>query len=236
MTQIQRGVFITTDGIDGGGKTGLIDQLSTWLTSLGVEHICTREPGGRGVNQAIRELLLDPAYTWTPRAELMLYLADRAQHVAQVIEPALREGRVVLCDRYIDSTYAYQAWGRGMDKAVIEAACAFVVGETMPDCTLVLDIDPDLARARLTAAGKGDRMDSQSPLFYKRAREGFWELADRHKTRIRVIDASQAPEDVLACAKAVTGKVLGPRYRLASQVVDIRVDPQGEHGILRWAR
>jgi dTMP kinase len=189
--------LITFEGIDGAGKTDAIRGVGHYLAVQGILFTGTREPGGTVLSDKVRTLLLDPECLWTPTAELYLYMASRAQHYHTVIKPAIQDGQVVVCDRYIDSSTAYQAYGRHHDLGMVEQMNAWATQGTLPDLTFVLDIDPAIASERMKMASKADRLDSESRVFFEKVRRGYLALAARH-TRFRVIDASQSQVAVRA--------------------------------------
>lgn len=207
-----KGVFITFEGGDGAGKSLLIDRLEQELQKRGLAVLKTRNPGGCLLGTKIRELILhhteDPA---TPRCELLLYLADRAQHVQNVLLPALNAGKIVLCDRFNDSTIAYQAAGRGLDLAEIKKLCTFATQGLHPDLTLYLDIDPVIGLGRVHTIGNGhDRLESEKIEFHNAVRAAYLALAKQEPERIHVIDASPSPDDVYNQALTIIDAHLTP--------------------------
>ncbi len=211
------GTFITLEGVDGSGKSTQAARLTAWLTDEGLEVVATREPGGPPVAERIREVLLDPAGTMAWETEVLLYLASRAEHVARVIRPALEEGRVVVCDRFLDSTLAYQAFGREtgrdaeQDTEAIREANRLATGGIAPELTLLLDIEPSVGLARAREAGRGpDRLESEGTAFLERVRRGFLTLAAASGDRIRVIDADREPgvieEEIRTIIRAHLGR------------------------------
>ena len=200
------GFFITFEGIEGGGKTTQLHRLAERLRAEGVEVVVTREPGGDPLAEAIRQLLLDPANApIAPAAELLLYAAARAQHVALVIRPALVSGRIVLCDRFSDSTEAYQGGGRGVDAETLRMLHLLAADGLMPDLTLLFDLDPETGLTRAGCRAKGpDRIEGEDITFHRKVRAAFLEAARRDPARFRVIDASL---DVDAVADAVWREV-----------------------------
>lgn len=191
-----RGVFITLEGADGCGKTTQAALVAAELEARGREVVRLREPGGTAISEKVRALLLDPANAeMVPECELLLYEASRAQLTRQVIEPALARGAVVLCDRYYDSTFAYQAGGRALDDALVRRANALGSCGVSPDRTLVLDLDPAVAYARATAGG-ADRMEAEGLAFQKRVRAAYLRLAAEEPERVRVVDALGEKDEV----------------------------------------
>ncbi|HJF45321.1 dTMP kinase [Thermophilibacter provencensis] len=193
-----RGIFITLEGADGCGKSTQVELLAEVLLARGREVVRLREPGGTPISEKIRALLLDPANAeMSPECELLLYEASRAQLTRQVIEPALARGAVVLCDRYYDSTYAYQAGGRGLDETLVRQSNVLGSCGRVPDRTLVLDLDPALGYARATAAG-ADRMEAEGLAFQERVRAAYLRLASEEPARVRVVDAAGEKDAVTA--------------------------------------
>lgn len=190
--------FITFEGGDGSGKTTLVQSLYEVLKKRGLDVIQTKAPGGTPVGKVIRELLLHPSDPLTHRAELLLFLADRAEQVEKVILPALKEGKVVLCDRYNDSTLAYQGKARGFDLKEVEAMCQFATQSLRPNLTLYLDLEPaiGLKRVKLASGGK-DQIEKEAIPFHQTIREAFHEFAKADPTRYAIVDASKSKEAVL---------------------------------------
>lgn len=204
-----RGVFITLEGADGCGKSTQAALLADAIAADGREVVRLREPGGTPISEKVRALLLDPANAeMCPECELLLYEASRAQLVRQVIDPALSRGAVVLCDRFYDSTRAYQAGGRGIDPTLVDVANELGRCGRVPDRTLVLDLDPGTAYARATAAG-ADRMEAEGLAFQERVLESFRRLADEEPTRVRLVDASGEKDQVTARLLAELADLVG---------------------------
>ncbi|WP_028263347.1 dTMP kinase [Atopobium fossor] len=190
------GVFITLEGIDGCGKTTQIQRLYNALMAAGVDVICLREPGGTKISEAIRAVLLDTNNAeMSDECELLLYEASRAQMVKQVVEPALAAGTVVLCDRFYDSTYAYQAGGRGIDAPRVLMANKLGSCGVDPTRTLILDLDPREGFARATKGGT-DRLEAEGLNFQAAVREGYMVVAHDNPHRAQIINASGTPDEV----------------------------------------
>lgn len=202
QTEARRGRFITFEGIDGCGKTTQFRLLAQWLRERGKDVVETVEPGGTAIGQQIRRILLDPASSEIqPRTELLLYFASRAQNVDQVIRPAIDSGRIVLCDRFTDSTFVYQGCGRGLDSDVVLDLDRIACRGLRPDITFLIDIDPEtsLARARRRNERVGpaeSRIDDESEAFHERVRRGYLALAKTEPERIIVIDGAASIGDV----------------------------------------
>ena len=191
------GLFVALEGGEGAGKSTQVDLLQRWLTGLGREVVVTREPGGTPLGRRLRELLLDPSTgALAARTEALLYAADRAEHVHDVIRPALRAGAVVLTDRYIDSSIAYQGAGRSLDPADIAKLSAWATEDLLPDLTVVLDIDPQVGLRRFDAPL--DRLEAEPLSFHVAVRNGFLALAEQHAVRYLVVDATQDPDLIQA--------------------------------------
>ena len=190
-----RGKFITIEGTEGVGKTTNIQFIQNWLESKELAYLCTREPGGTPLAEQIRELLLAPREELVcDTAELLLMFAGRAQHLNQVIEPALTEGAWVLCDRFTDATYAYQGAGRGMGTSLIAELELIVQGSLRPDLTLILDIPVELGLKRASERSDPDRFEQEKTEFFDLVRNGYLDIARKHPDRCVVIDASQPLE------------------------------------------
>lgn len=203
------GAFITFEGGEGCGKSTQLRLLADALREAGHIVRVVREPGGTRVGEGIRDLLLDPENTgMDPVAELMLYEAARAQVTAQVIVPALRAGEVVLCDRFFDSTTAYQGHARGLDLVMIRALNVIASGGLAPHRTLVLDLDPAVGIARATSGG-ADRLESEALAFHAAVREGFLTIAAEEPERVRIIDASGTQAAVAALIFDAVSDILG---------------------------
>lgn len=204
-----RGLFITFEGGEGSGKSTQIGMLARRLELAGVPVRCIREPGGTRAGEAIREILLDPDHSGLDsRAELLLYEASRAQLVAEVIEPALEIGEVVLCDRFYDSTTAYQGYARELDLDEVRELNTIATGGLVPDRTLLFDVDPLLGIERATQGG-ADRLEGEGLAFHERVRHGFLEIANAERERFRVIDASGTLDEVARRVDHALADLLG---------------------------
>lgn len=202
----EQDLFITLEGGEGAGKTTQIQRLADWLTkSLEKVVLTTREPGGTILGQSLRELLLSPGKGPAPLTELLLYAADRAEHVETVIRPALKAGKVVICDRFTDSTCAYQGYGRGLDLNVIEQLTQIATGGLTPDLTLWLKLEPEIGLSRRK---ERDRLEAAGLDFHQRVYEGFAAIAAKVPQRMIAIDASQSVETVAGSIRSVVEAVL----------------------------
>lgn len=203
-----KSLFVTFEGGEGAGKTTLIDRLERHLTDQGFQVVRTREPGGSILSETIRKWVLEHnSLKIAPMTELLLFLAARAQHIAELISPALLAGKIVLCDRFNDSTIAYQGVARGLGFEKVSTLCSLVTGECTPDLTLYLDVDPQvgLQRSRQTekdtaVAGTLDKIECQELEFHEDVRAGFLMLVEQAQDRIRMLDASQTPDEVFQLA------------------------------------
>lgn len=205
---MQRGLFISFEGVEGAGKTTQIALARQALTALGHPPLLLREPGGTAIGDRIRQLLLERSdEPMRPLAEFFLFCASRNQLVESVIRPALERGDVVLCDRFTDSSLAYQGFARGLPLEALRHLNEVATGGLKPDLTLLLDlpVEAGLARARLRreAAGIDDRFEAEQLEFHRRVREGFLSLAAAEPARIRIIDASRDPERIAADIRAL---------------------------------
>ncbi len=210
-----RGLFITFEGIDGCGKTTQFRMLGAWLRDRGMEVVETVEPGGTAIGQQIRKILLDPANAEIqPRTELLLYFASRAQNVEQVIRPGLDAGRIVLCDRFTDSTLVYQGAGRGLDVSVVLELDLIACRGLKPDLTFLIDIDLDTslmrAKRRNERVGASEsRIDEESAAFHERVRQGYLALAETEPERFVVIDGRGGIGEVGALIREKTREAVG---------------------------
>lgn len=193
---LKTGIFITLEGPEASGKSTQARLLRRFLESRGWRVTLTREPGGVPLAESVRKIFLDRAFRLSPWAELFLVNAARAEHVAHVIRPALAQGRAVLCDRFTDSTEAYQGHGRGLPLADVRAVNRLAAGGLKPQLTLLLDTPPRRGLARAKARQAPDRMESQAVAFHKKVRAGFLSLARREPRRVRLIPWREGPEEV----------------------------------------
>lgn len=184
------GIFVTLEGPEGAGKTTQLKLLSKQLEASGRKHLVTRDPGGTAFGRQIRRILLSPETKLCSLAELLLYEADRSQHVSEVIVPALADGYLVLCDRYIDSTVAYQGYARGLDLQLIDQLNAIATQGLKPSLTILFDIESESGLARLHPGGH-DRLEREEITFHHKVRQGYLEIAAREPDRWRVIDAAR---------------------------------------------
>ena len=205
-------MFVTVEGVEGAGKSTLLGLLAGEFERRALPFVRTREPGGCALGARIRPLLLDVSSRVDERAELFLFLADRAQHVAETIRPALQRGAWVLCDRYADSTIAYQGYGRGMDVETLQRLNDYATGGLWPDKTLLLDlpVETGLSRALARNGREGlteseGRFEAEEQAFHQRIREGFLARAERWPERFCVLDARLSPEELLACELEALG-------------------------------
>ena len=200
---MSRGLWITVEGGDGSGKTTQSELLAQWLASQGRTVVRTREPGGTEVGQLIRNIVLHHPGDIAPRAEALLYAADRAHHVATLVRPALERGDVVLQDRYLDSSVAYQGAGRVLDGTEVRDLSLWATEGALPDLTVLLDIDEATARTRLDAADKPfDRLEAEGDSFHARVREAFLGLAAAEPERFLVVDAAGDVDTIAATIRA----------------------------------
>lgn len=206
------GFFVTIEGGEGAGKSWLAERLALHLKAAGQEVLRTREPGGSLLSEKIRALILEPpgGVKIGDRAELFLFLAARAQHIEELILPALRAKKVVLCERFNDSTIAYQGCARHLGMHYVENLCRLACSDLEPQLTLLLDLDPEvgLHRVEKKRAVQFDRVEREHLQFHREVRQGFLHLADAHPSRITILDATLTPEEVLAAALKVIDPVL----------------------------
>ena len=208
------GKFITIEGTEGVGKSTNLAFVHDWLTARGIDVLVTREPGGTPLAEQLRELLLatrdEPV---AHNAELLMVFAARAQHLEQLVKPALAQGRWVLCDRFTDATYAYQGGGRGLDKTVISELEQLVQGALRPDLTLVLDIEPELGLQRAAARAELDRFEREDIAFFNRVRQAYRERAEANPAHYAQVDAGQSLSDVQSDIEACLERLLGEPHQ-----------------------
>ena len=202
---MHKGLFITFEGCDGCGKTTQLELLARYLQGKGYDVIVTREPGAKGLGEKLREILLNYDGEVSSNCESFLFLADRAQHIDTIVKPAIDAGKIVLCDRHIDSTAAYQGYGRGINLEQINYLNNIATSGLKPDLTLLFDVDTQTSMARV---GKNqDRMESAGILFQEKVRNGYLEIAKNEPQRIKILDAKKSIEqlhqEVLAIVAAV---------------------------------
>lgn len=183
-------MFITFEGGEGSGKTSLIKEVSKWLVENGKQTLTTREPGGSFIAEQIRKVLLDNNnLDMSPKTEALLFAASRVQHLEEIILPALKENKIVLCDRYIDSSLAYQGYARGLGLEAILKANNFVL-DYMPNYTIYIDVDPEIGLSRAHQRGASNRLDNEALTFHKRVREGYLKVSEMYKERFIIIDGN----------------------------------------------
>ena len=215
MSMSERGTFLTFEGGEGSGKSTQAGKLAVRLQAGGLRVRVLREPGGTRVGEAVRNVLLDPEHAGLDAtAELLLYEASRAELVAEVIEPALAAGEIVICDRFFDSTTAYQGYARGLSLDSIAELNVLATAGLVPDRTIVLDVDVEDGIERATRLG-ADRLEGESLAFHEAVRDGFLAIAAAEPTRVRVVDGNGGPDEVAERVRAalidlpVLGEVLG---------------------------
>ncbi len=196
---MERGKFITFEGCDGCGKSTQLKMLSDYLEEQGIAHIFTREPGGGKISEAIREILLNGKNAeMSDACEARLYAAARAQHLADRVEPALAEGKLVVCDRYVDSSFAYQAYARGLGFDFIEKINSFATTNYMPDLTIFIELTPLEAFKRKHGADENDRLEQAGIEFHKKVYSGYIELMQKFPKRIAIVNGRKTPEGVFS--------------------------------------
>ena len=191
---MKKGLVITFEGAEGCGKTTQLNLLKEYLEQKGYDVVLTREPGAKGLGVKIREILLNYNGEVSNRCESFLFLADRAQNIDVIVNPAIEEGKIVLCDRHTDSSVAYQGYGRGLDIEQIKTLNNLATGGKTPDLTLVFDVDIETSMKRV--GNEKDRMESAGTEFFNRVRNGYLEIAKQEPGRIKVIDSTKSIEDV----------------------------------------
>jgi dTMP kinase len=206
------GLFITLEGGDGSGKSTQAELLETWLADAHRTVIRTREPGGTDFGTEVREIVLHSRGHISPRAEALLYAADRAHHISTKVRPALDRGDIVIQDRYLDSSVAYQGAGRVLDAGEIRNLSLWAAEGLLPDLTILLDLDENAARARLDGSRtRFDRLENEKSEFHARVRAAFLELAAAEPDRFLVLDASRSPESLAALIRGAVEPLLAAR-------------------------
>ena len=194
------GLFITFEGGEGCGKSTQIAALKARLEAIGKTVVQTREPGGTALGESVRSLLQhdDAGQGMSPEAELLLFAASRAQHVRELVAPAIAQGQIVLCDRFLDSTTVYQGVARAIDSKKVDTINQFAIGDTKPDLTILIDLPPEIGLARVHARSDGqlDRMENEAIEFFQAVRQGYLDLAKSEPKRFLVLDGSQTVEEL----------------------------------------
>jgi dTMP kinase len=203
------GLFITVEGSDGAGKTTQIEKLKDYLSSKGYDIILCREPGGTAISESIRSIILNKEFMeMSYMTELLLYASARSQLVDQVIKPALKENKIVICDRFVDSSAVYQGIARGLGVELVYEVNQYAIGETFPDVTILLDISGQAGIKRKKNQGELDRMELEAAEFHEKVSNGYRALADRYSDRIKKIDATQSIEEIHDQILEIVEKVL----------------------------
>lgn len=209
MPVVTRACFITLEGLEGAGKTSRLVDLKVFLEQRGKSVLATREPGGTALGERLRELLLTPEQgPMAPLTELLLMFAARSEHVTQLILPALEAGQWVLCDRYVDASYAYQGAGRNLGEAPVAALEALLPARARPDLTLLLDLPVEAGLARARSRSAADRFEQETVAFHQRVRDAYLARARQHPQRYCVIDAAADPDEVRAAIERVVERLL----------------------------
>lgn len=204
---MKRGFFITVEGTDGSGKSTQISLMKEYLGKLGYDVVLTREPGGTNIGEKIRALVLDADNAEMGIiTEMLLYASARAQLVEQVIKPAIDNGRIVICDRFVDSSYVYQGFGRGIDLQIVDSVNHAALNGLMPDLTLFFDLNPEIALSRRVAATGADRIEKERMDFHLRVYSGYKKLAGLYPERIKSIDSGRGIDEI---AQEVRGLIKG---------------------------
>lgn len=193
-------LFITFEGPEGAGKTTVIQKIAERLAEKNIDVLATREPGGIEIAEKIRTIILNPAHTaMDERTEALLYAAARSQHYFEKVQPALDAGKLVICDRFIDSSLAYQGYARGIGVDEVLSINEFAIGKKLPDMTILFDIAPEVGLARIYATGDREvnRLDVESLTFHQKVREGYLQLVERYPERIRIVNADQDIDSVV---------------------------------------
>lgn len=193
---MRKGIFISIEGPDGSGKSTQIENIKDFFKEKNIDIVFTREPGGTPIGERIRDIILDVnCKEMCSMTEALLYAASRAQHVDEIIKPALEEGKVVICDRFVDSSLAYQGYGRGLGDSV-RVINEYAISGYMPDITFMMELDPEVGISRMIHRGKLDRLEEEKVSFHKKVFEGYLELEKKYPNRIVAIDASRSIEEI----------------------------------------
>ena len=192
-----QGKFITFEGGDGCGKSTQLKLWSEYLQSQNIPHIFTREPGGGAISEAIREILLNGKNgNMSDECEALLFAAARVQHLNEIVKPALDQGKLVICDRYVDSSFAYQAYARGLGVEFIEKINSFALEQYLPDCTVLIDLTPKDAFLRKHGADENDRMEQAGMRFHEKVYQGYQATAEKYPSRIVKVNGKQTPKEI----------------------------------------
>jgi len=192
-----RGIFITVEGTDGSGKTTQVRRMEAYLKEKGYDVLLVREPGGTRISEKIRSIILDPEnQEMGIVTEMLLYASARAQLVFEVIKPAIENGKIVICDRFVDSSYVYQGFGRGISLETIEEANRAALGGISPDITFSFDVSPEIALKRRFASTGADRIEKEKMAFHMKVYDGYKKLASMHTERIKTIDSTRSVEEI----------------------------------------
>ncbi len=191
---MKKGLFITFEGADGCGKTTQLNKLAQYLKDKGYDVVITREPGAKGLGEKVREILLNYDGEVSDRCESFLFLADRAQHIDMLVNPAIEAGKIVLCDRHTDSSVAYQGYGRGLSIERINMLNKLAVNNRYPDLTIVFDVDIETSMARI--GDEKDRMESAGIEFFNRVRMGYLEIAKQESDRVKIVDSKKSIAEI----------------------------------------
>ncbi|HHV59398.1 MAG TPA: dTMP kinase [Clostridiaceae bacterium] len=204
-----KGIFITCEGLDGSGKSTQINLIYDFFIKMGYKVVLTREPGGTVISEKIRDVLLDVSNLKMGQlTEMLLYAASRAQLVFEVVKPAIEEGKIVICDRFVDSSYVYQGFGRGIDLATIIRINEIAMDSIRPDITFFFDVEPEVALGRIKAQDK-DRIENESIDFHRRVYKGYLALAEKYPERIKVINGNRKVDDIFSDVKTYLVKLTG---------------------------
>jgi dTMP kinase len=198
MSTDKQGLFVTFEGIDGSGKSTQLQLCAKALEAKGHTVIITRNPGGTQFGEELRQILLHSTKTVYPLSELLLFIADRAQHMDEIVLPALQAGKIILCDRHIDSTLAYQGYGRGLSLDTIQHLNQIAIQTQKPDLTLLFDGEPAALAKRVSNRGQSDRLEREKADFHQRVREGFLTLAHQTPQRIKILNALESIDSLQA--------------------------------------